>query len=70
MIGEDPIAKKILINRFEERLLELEDKIMWLKSTDRRFSTDMKLLKNMYNLNLKLAREGGLLADNDPRVYK
>jgi len=70
MIGEDPIPRRILKDRFEERLLELEDRIMWLKSTDRRFSTDMKLLKNTYNLNLKLAREGGLLADDDPRVYK
>ena len=49
--------------------MELERKINTLKSTDRRYSLDMQNLKNTYNINLKLARVGGLLDDDDPRVY-
>ena len=30
----------------------------------------MKNLKDTYNINLKLARQGGLLDDDDHRLYK
>tara|TARA_R100000458_G_C8253365_1_gene229867 strand:- start:623 stop:835 length:213 start_codon:yes stop_codon:yes gene_type:complete len=69
MIGDDKVPRNILKLRFEERLMELERKINTLKSTDRRYSLDMQNLKNTYNVNLKLARVGGLLDDDDPRVY-
>ena len=69
MIGDDKVPHNILKLRFEERLMELERKISTIKSTDRRYSLDMQNLKNTYNINLKLARVGGLLDDYDPRVY-
>ena len=74
MTGEEktyePIPKDILKIWFEERLLELDARIQALKGTDKRYSLDMKNLKDTYNINLKLARQGGLLDDDDHRLYK
>ena len=66
----EPIPKDILKIRFEERLLELDSRIQALKGTDKRYSLDMKNLKDTYNINLKLARQGGLLDEDDHRLFK
>lgn len=61
---------RILIARFEERLQELETKISTLRTTDKRFSSDVKNLKDLYNLNLRIARTSGIIPENDSRVFK
>lgn len=69
MIGDER-ERRMLIARFEDRLHELDRKISTLKTTDRRFSSDIRNLKDLYNLNLRIARNSGIIPENDSRVFK
>jgi len=69
MIGDER-ERRMLIARFEDRLHELDAKISTLKTTDRRFSSDIRNLKDLYNLNLRIARNSGIIPENDSRVFK
>jgi len=62
--------RRRLAARFEDRLHELDRKISTLKTGDKRFSSDIRNLKDLYNLNLRLARTSGLIPENDSRVFK
>jgi len=61
---------RILIARFEDRLHELDRKISTLRTGDKRFSSDIRNLKDLYNLNLRIARNSGIIPENDSRVFK
>tara|TARA_R110002073_G_scaffold79657_2_gene192120 strand:+ start:255 stop:476 length:222 start_codon:yes stop_codon:yes gene_type:complete len=61
---------RILVARFEDRLHELDRKISSLKTGDKRFSSDVRNLKDLYNLNLRIARTSGIIPENDSRVFK
>jgi hypothetical protein len=68
MTGEGEL--RILVARFEDRLHELDRKISSLRTGDKRFSSDIRNLKDLYNLNLRIARNSGIIPENDSRVFK
>jgi hypothetical protein len=53
----------------EDRLMDLARRISALNGNDRRYSSEKNHLKSLYNLNLRLAKEGNLLDADDERMY-
>jgi len=66
---EDTLTRNQVKLMIEHRLLELEERVRRLNSNDRKYFAEKNHLKSLYNLNLRLAKEGNLLDENDTRVY-
>jgi hypothetical protein len=66
---EDTLTRKQVKIMLEDRLMDLARRISALNGNDRRYSSEKNHLKSLYNLNLRLAKEGGLLDADDERMY-